>query len=267
MPCSQAPAATITPMPRYAGQLRSEPNCMRLCANAMGRYQDTEMSPCTNVWHARRRPCASCSSVRCLRSLGLISSTFSRPLSIVHLQVPHSPPPHLNGMPPCARSEARSKLVFSAISAVLPWLVMKVMRIMSLGPVDIGRRRREVGGLQAGIQPAKRAQLVQLAARPVITVEGCQEFRRHPGDRAAALLCDAPHARLPVQAPDLEMRAHAPAQDVVPRLQQRDIGARLGALLAGLGSQDDVHVSPLLQAAASWRSSMSCSSQSWQTSR
>ncbi len=53
------------------------------------------------------------SSVRCLRSFGLMASVFSSPLSIRQLQVPHSPPPHLKGMPPCSRSDTRSRLLFS----------------------------------------------------------------------------------------------------------------------------------------------------------
>jgi hypothetical protein len=56
----------------------------------------------------------------------LIASVFSSPFSILHLQVPHSPPPHLNGMPPFSRIEMRSRLPLSGTVTALLALVMKV---------------------------------------------------------------------------------------------------------------------------------------------
>jgi len=59
-----------------------------------------------------------------------MASVFSSPSSIRHLQVPHKPPPHLNGMPPFSFSDTRNRLLFSGAVATMPPLDMNVIWTM-----------------------------------------------------------------------------------------------------------------------------------------
>src|SRR5882672_1922447 len=114
------------------------------------------------------------SSERCFRSLGFTASVCSRPPSILHLQVPHSPPPHLNGMPPFSRRDTRSKLLFSGAVTTFPLLVRNVISIMAASAL-----RTWLGGSQfsqRGVHRAERGQVLQLAECKLGSFKFFQEF-------------------------------------------------------------------------------------------
>src|SRR5580704_13384907 len=202
--------------------------------------QDTLTSPLTKVWQAMRYPCCRSSSVRCLRSFGLTASVCAIPLSIRHRQVPHSPPPHLKGMPPCSRSETRSRLLFSGASTVLLLFVMKVTLII-VRSAEASRSCRSSRLAQARLHVTEGRQMFELLEGAIARVEFFQEFAWHVVDDLADLLDHADAGIVFDEFGDNEVRLLLAIEQIVVGLERLQAVGDLGPELAGLAGQDHIH--------------------------
>src|SRR5437868_2909162 len=195
------------------------------------------MSPLTKVWQAMRKPCFTSSSDRCFLSLALMASVCSTPFSMRHLQVPQRPPPHLKGMPPCSRSEMRSRLPPSGAETTLALLLRKVIWIMDGGGAAAGGGMSVSTGHQHHIGIAFVHQVPQRGARQFDGFELLEELDRHVVDDFGRRLVDHRDAAVRHDLRDHEARLAAAEEEVVGGLDAPQALDEFGAELPGLAGQ------------------------------